>query len=104
MREAHRRVFEMWRWIWTPRYTPPTSYNELVVQSSQAYDEYKRGQDVLRELVERAGAEWRGRYPDLVPSTRDQFWEIELTRIDNLDHELPWEDRLRPPVWERQEE
>ena len=78
-----------------------------MVQSSQTYDEYKRDQDVLRELVDdhfARGAECPGRYPDLVPSTRDQFWEIELTRIDNLDHELPWEDRLRPPVWERQEE
>ena len=34
--------------------------------------------------------------PDVVHKTEDDFWEVELTRSDNLDHALPIADRRRP--------
>ena len=35
-------------------------------------------------------------FPDVVRKTEDDFWEVELTRSDNLDHALPLADRRRP--------
>ena len=81
------------------------SYDEFIVLVLFKFAQYKNRQDEKQKIVQRLGdlatPRWRRLWPDLFPDdvrkTREDFWEVELTRIDNLDHALPLEDRLRPP-------
>ena len=83
----------------------PMSYDEFIVHVLFKTAHYNARQDETQRLVQRLGdlptPRWRrlfpGLFPDDVRKTQDEFCEVELTRIDNLDHELPLEDRLRPP-------
>ena len=49
-----------------------------------------------REFMEFYEKRHPEQFPDDVRKTEDDFWEVELTRSDNLDHALPLVDRLRP--------
>ena len=77
------------------------TWDAFQAQVTEAFEAYKSRQRTLHEMVHdhrRWNMVWLGAYPDLVRKTSADFWEVEFTRIDNLDHALPWEDRLRPPI------
>ena len=100
LRRSHIRVFEKWKRIDTPWRTCPLTWDAFQAQVHDAFEAYKSRQRTLHEMVHdhcRWNMVWLGAYPDLVRKTAADFWEVEFTRIDNLDHALPWEDRLRPP-------
>ena len=111
MHESHMRVFEHWKRIDTPHISHfPMSYEEFIVHVQFKTTHYNARQDekarLVRHLVDKRGfnrgmiQKWGSSYPHMLPDdvrkTEDDFWEVELTRSDNLDHALPLADRLRP--------
>ena len=111
MHESHMRVFDHWKRIDTPYISHfPMSYEEFIVHVQSKMTRYNALQyekaRLVRHLVDNRGfnrgmmEKWGNLYPDRLPDdvrkTEDDFWEVELTRSDNLDHALPLADRLRP--------
>ena len=111
MHESHMRVFDHWKRINTPHISHfPMSYEEFIVHVQSKMTRYNALQDqkarLVRHLVDsrcfncETMEQWGNLYPDRLPDdvrkTEDDFWEVELTRSDNLDHALPLADRLRP--------
>ena len=110
MYRSYVRVFEKWRRINTPFIQVfPQTYGELRLHSCFKTVMYNNQQAAKQRIVQRLrdnGADlelprWKrmgdALFPDEVRKTQDDFYEVELTRIDNLDHALPQADRLRPP-------
>ena len=111
MHESHMRVFDHWKRIWTPHiHLFPKHYTVFIWHVQEQLKDYKREQYrrtiLIRNLApyEKDSPGFLDRFrqthpqqiPDVVPKTEDDFWEVELTRSDNLDHKLPMADRLRP--------
>ena len=112
MHESHMRVFDHWKRIWTPYISRfPRSYAECVMYAQSELKDYNAQQcqkaDFIRRIVATTDKDspgfmdlYRKRhpqgFPDVVRKTEDDFWEVELTRSDNLDHRLPMADRRRP--------
>ena len=112
MHESHMRVFDHWKRIWTPHISRfPRYYAEFVTYAQDLLRHYNAQQwrkaDVIRRFLtpyEKNSPAFMDLYkqrhpqgiPDVVPKTEDDFWEVELTRSDNLDHALPMADRRRP--------
>ena len=112
MHESHMRVFDHWKRIWTPHIGRlPRYYDEFVTYAQEQLMVYKQQQCQKKWFnhnnivpVDKKSPGYLDRYkqrhpqgiPDVVPKTEDDFWEVELTRSDNLDHALPIADRRRP--------
>ena len=109
MHESHMRVFDHWKRIDTPYISHfPMSYEEFIVHAQSKMIRYNALQNHKASMVRRFSAIYDRefmelyekrhpeQFPDDVRKTEDDFWEVELTRSDNLDHALPLADRLRP--------
>ena len=112
MHESHMRVFDHWKRIWTPYISHfPRSYAACVMHAQSELKDYNALQYVKADMIRRVVAtydqdlpgfmdRYKKRHPEMVPGvvrkTEDDFWEVELTRSDNLDHCLPLADRRRP--------
>ena len=109
MHESHMRVFDHWKRICTPYISHfPRSYAECVMHAHSELIDYNALQYVKADMVRRFVATYDQEFmdfykekhpemfPDVVRKTEDDFWEVELTRSDNLDHCLPLADRRRP--------
>ena len=109
MHESHMRVFDHWKRIDNPYISHfPKSYEEFIVHAQSKMIRYNALQNHKASMVRRFSAiyerefmelyekRYPEQFPDDVRKTEDDFWEVELTRSDNLDHALPLADRLRP--------
>ena len=110
MYRSYLRIFDKWRRINTPFIQHfPMTYDEMRLHSCFKMAMYNNEQNYKQRIVQRLSntgvdlnlPKWRrmgeALFPADVRKTLDDFYEVELTRIDNLDHALPLADRLRPP-------
>ena len=73
-----------------------THYNALQDEKARLVRHLVDNRGFNRGMMEKWGNLYPHMLPDDVRKTEDDFWEVELTRSDNLDHALPLADRLRP--------